>query len=109
MDHTVLRPHMAPNKGKLWEVHLGLGLSPYSAHSSIQLLSAPRVSSVVVPLLSFLPLPQLANSRSLIPELLDPFLWQQLQQPSHPGPLPTHQQHWNVRLRTDFFSANFGK
>lgn len=32
----------------------------------------------------------IANSRSLIPELLDPFPCLQPQQPSHPGPLPTH-------------------
>ena len=31
----------------------------------------------------------IANSRSLIPEFLDPFPGLQPQQPSHPGPLPT--------------------
>ena len=34
-------------------------------------------------------LASITNSRISIPELLDPFLGQQLQQPSHPVPLPT--------------------
>lgn len=57
-------------------------------------------SLLVVPLLGFSPPSQLrlANSRNLIPELLDLFLWQQLHQPSPLVAPPPHQQHWNVRL-----------